>query len=48
MRSKYSEKLGQNTEKKRTSLTDFGWPCTLDVNSYVLYNIFNLFEKCIK
>ena len=50
VRSKCSEKLGQNPVQKRTDLIDFGLPCTLDVNNYILYSIFkfNLFKNSIK
>ena len=39
VRSKYSEKLGQNYVQERIGLIDFVLSCTFDVNFYVSYSV---------
>ena len=50
IRSKYSEKLGQNSLYKTTGLADFGLSCILAINSFISIVFFqlNLFENFIK
>ena len=39
IRSKYPEKFGHNSVRKRTVLTDFGLLCTLVINALPAYSV---------